>query len=915
MRITRIGLIQYGTFTDRTIDIGPGLTVIVGPNESGKSTLRDAVADILWGIAGRSHPRAFGGRSVGQLKLTASLTESNGEAHHYEVTKKGYLTAEGAVATPWWIGGEVSNRAVWTTALGVDRDELIRGGRQILRDGGDLHPLLFRARTGVNLAAIAKAFEDKANALYKRHANNRSVEVRKALDAYEQARKVADSAVSSAATVEQLRQNESRAKTALDRAKEQHDAATEAKDSAEEVERAWAHAQTVQLLQREIEDLASQGPALDTTALASYEAQTHNLNIAKQSLSELEEEFDELRQRLEASTPDSALLAFTDRIDTLITRESQVALDRKDLEDLLETRTRLRSQLRHHITVLAPESLVLLNDEPVDDDEFITAAKRLLLPNDVLVPIDHAAENLLSATKTVHEQQQRYDKEQERLDLESDAALISIEDLSAIRSLRDSSWRAIRDPWLTGNLPDAPTREQFAVDLDRALLKSDEVTHDSIRNARTTGADAGRREVLQQGVATAKEQLDRALDHEASTRTAWEALVAKVGLPQVSDAASWQVRKEALADLQTDITNLLDAQARSMRCQESIRSFEDEVAQLGLDAVHSVVGFGTLKERFNAARAADARRVEINQQLRENQNKRTEKQSAINRAMDVLRSLTDSHEDLEAVALRSANIRSKQIDLDNALAQLQASARPGTNERDLIRRAVVLTEAQVKSNVETSKSELHKLTEQRDAANQDAKMARVRREEAEVQGEAAHLNDLAVQSAGMLWEKVDEYLEFRFAASIVHHMAEREGANEDASLIANASSFARQITGGRVQNIEVDNTVDSGPRLILVAEDLYQGTADELSEGTADQVFLSLRLAGIREQQDRSRRGGHGELPVVLDDVLMGHDDKRTRQALGLLVQESRDQQILLTTHHRAVAEQARQLGATVVEL
>ena len=341
MRITRIGLIQYGTFTDRTIDIGPGLTVIVGPNESGKSTLRDAVADILWGIAGRSHPRAFGGRSVGQLKLTASLTESNGEAHHYEVTKKGYLTAEGAVATPWWIGGEVSNRAVWTTALGVDRDELIRGGRQILRDGGDLHPLLFRARTGVNLAAIAKAFEDKANALYKRHANNRSVEVRKALDAYEQARKVADSAVSSAATVEQLRQNESRAKTALDRAKEQHDAATEAKDSAEEVERAWAHAQTVQLLQREIEDLASQGPALDTTALASYEAQTHNLNIAKQSLSELEEEFDELRQRLIDPTrfnpntimPRYGMIGLGDRVHPQF--KGQVLLQPQDIEDVV----------------------------------------------------------------------------------------------------------------------------------------------------------------------------------------------------------------------------------------------------------------------------------------------------------------------------------------------------------------------------------------------------------------------------------------------------------------------------------------------------------------------------------------------------------------------------------------------------
>lgn len=49
MRILKASIDGYGKLTGRTLDFAPGLQVILGPNEQGKSTLRSFIADMLYG--------------------------------------------------------------------------------------------------------------------------------------------------------------------------------------------------------------------------------------------------------------------------------------------------------------------------------------------------------------------------------------------------------------------------------------------------------------------------------------------------------------------------------------------------------------------------------------------------------------------------------------------------------------------------------------------------------------------------------------------------------------------------------------------------------------------------------------------------------------------------------------------------
>ena len=51
MRIERLDLIAYGVFDDHSLDLkGPGVHLVHGPNEAGKSTTLSALDQLLYGM-------------------------------------------------------------------------------------------------------------------------------------------------------------------------------------------------------------------------------------------------------------------------------------------------------------------------------------------------------------------------------------------------------------------------------------------------------------------------------------------------------------------------------------------------------------------------------------------------------------------------------------------------------------------------------------------------------------------------------------------------------------------------------------------------------------------------------------------------------------------------------------------------
>ena len=79
MRIARLNLARYGRFTDLILDLRgrqQDFHLLVGPNEAGKSTLRSAILNLLFGIETRS-PYNFR-HAYPDMRLGASIESAEG---------------------------------------------------------------------------------------------------------------------------------------------------------------------------------------------------------------------------------------------------------------------------------------------------------------------------------------------------------------------------------------------------------------------------------------------------------------------------------------------------------------------------------------------------------------------------------------------------------------------------------------------------------------------------------------------------------------------------------------------------------------------------------------------------------------------------------------------------------------------
>lgn len=175
MRITRIDLARYGHFTDFPIDFGvdpagPNFHIIFGENEAGKSTIRDAFLDFLYGIPIRTPYNFLHDNSVLEIGATVQI---GGEEHRLIRRKRNANdlldiderpVSENVLRAAL---GDIS-RDGYCNMFSLDDDTLEMGGENILKSEGDLGQLLFAAAAGVTgLSKTLEGVYQEAEHYYK----------------------------------------------------------------------------------------------------------------------------------------------------------------------------------------------------------------------------------------------------------------------------------------------------------------------------------------------------------------------------------------------------------------------------------------------------------------------------------------------------------------------------------------------------------------------------------------------------------------------------------------------------------------------------------------------------------------------------------------------------------------------------
>ena len=175
MRILQLDLLAFGPFTDKSLELHAGqfgLHVIFGPNEAGKSSALRALRQFFYGIELRStdnflHPYA-------NLRVGAVVEDGPGERLHALRRKGNKDTLRGAddseIIDPARLARMLHgiSQQDFCQRFGIDHQELIKGGQDIVHGGGDLGQMLFAAGAGLaDLGAIRTRLAEEAEGLFK----------------------------------------------------------------------------------------------------------------------------------------------------------------------------------------------------------------------------------------------------------------------------------------------------------------------------------------------------------------------------------------------------------------------------------------------------------------------------------------------------------------------------------------------------------------------------------------------------------------------------------------------------------------------------------------------------------------------------------------------------------------------------
>ena len=164
-----------------------------------------------------------------------------------------------------------------------------------------------------------------------------------------------------------------------------------------------------------------------------------------------------------------------------------------------------------------------------------------------------------------------------------------------------------------------------------------------------------------------------------------------------------------------------------------------------------------------------------------------------------------------------------------------------------------------------------------------------------------------------LREVVEQYVRVRSAATMLQWAIERYRREKQAPLLKRAGQVFATLTGGSFSDLRAEFDENDSAQLAGLRPGGELVRVGGMSTGTADQLYLALRVASVEDYLGRA-----DALPFVADDLFINFDDARAAAGFKVLGQLSSKTQILFFTHHQHLVDIAeRTLGksANVVSL
>jgi uncharacterized protein YhaN len=157
-------------------------------------------------------------------------------------------------------------------------------------------------------------------------------------------------------------------------------------------------------------------------------------------------------------------------------------------------------------------------------------------------------------------------------------------------------------------------------------------------------------------------------------------------------------------------------------------------------------------------------------------------------------------------------------------------------------------------------------------------------------------------------EVAERYVRVRTSALLLQWSIDRYRREKQAPLLKRAGELFATLCGGSFVGLSVIFDDQDNAQLTGARPNGEKVSASGMSTGSADQLYLALRVASVEDYQTRA-----DTLPFVTDDLFINFDDDRAAAGFQVLTALAQKTQVLFFTHHQHLVNIARgALGASV---
>ena len=395
---------------------------------------------------------------------------------------------------------------------------------------------------------------------------------------------------------------------------------------------------------------------------------------------------------------------------------------------------------------------------------------------------------------------------------------------------------------------------------------------------------------------------ERAEREKTSWQLEWGRVTAAAGFESGSDPEEVRSGLALLEDAADEWDKARATEKAIDREEQRIAEFDQRLV-----AVFDRSGRPLPQERVERARAledlhkdteknhtADTKRDDLEQTIASARSELEETLAGRDRADKKLAALLDETAVSSTVELREAIDRSRDADQERERVRQAEKQLAKIGEIDDLEEQVRnLSDIEIDEQTEQARREFDEVKQERDQAHIALTQANGKLERIDSTAEAARLAEREVALAEQITDQSEEYVRVTLARKVLLERMEEYRKRHQGPILRRAEELFAFLALGEFTHLYPDLDDKGGNVLRVVRRGGQVVEIAELSEGTADQLYLALRLASLEHYDEIGQ-----PMPLVLDDVFMTFDDQRSEAALRVLDEMSDRFQIVLFTHH-----------------